>query len=90
MSKKYVTMTDSFLSGWGKAEGMINKLVFECDTWEEAEIVAENARNRSDMKYININLSKPYYRPSKYLTQFKTKEEYPSWYQRGYFKKEGK
>jgi len=26
----YVTMTDSFMGGWGTAEGKINKLVFEC------------------------------------------------------------
>jgi len=32
----YVTMTDKFMSGWGQAHGKINKMVVECDTYEEA------------------------------------------------------
>ena len=87
MPKIYVTMTDSFLSGWGMAKGKINKLVFECDSYEEAEIVADNARNRGDQKYINISYKKPYYNKNKYFVQFKTKEEYPNWYKENYFKK---
>lgn len=88
MTKKYyVTMTDSFLSGWGKAEGKINKLIFECDNYDEAETVEQNAENRTDMKYINICTKKPYYNSNKYLTQTKTKEDCPNWYQKGYFKK---
>jgi hypothetical protein len=82
----YVTMTDTFLSGWGKAEGKINKLIFECATYEEAEIVAENAKQRSEMKYIKITSKKPYYNPKNYLVQVKTKEEYPNWYKKGFFK----
>ena len=82
----YVTMTDKILSGWGIAEGKINKLIFECETLEEARIVAENAKNRGDQKYININSKKPYYNNNKYYTQTKTKEVYPNWYKQGYFK----
>lgn len=59
----YVTMTDTFMSGWGKAEGKKNKLVFECDTLKEAEIVKDNAENRDEMKYVNINDEKPNYYP---------------------------
>ena len=29
----YVTMTDKFMSGWGKARGKINKLVFSLSQW---------------------------------------------------------
>jgi hypothetical protein len=83
----YVTMTDKFMSGWGHAEGKINKLVFECETRQEAHIVADNAERRGDMKYININVNKPYYSSSRYYTQFKNKEEYPSWYKENYFQK---
>lgn len=85
MKKYYVTMTDKFMSGWGCASGKINKLVFECDSYKEAEIVAENAGYRGDMKYININYTKPRYSGSRYLVQEKNKEEYPSWYIRNYF-----
>jgi hypothetical protein len=83
----FVTMTDTFMSGWGKAENKINKLVFICDNYEEATIVAENARNRGDQKYINITNKKPYYSSDRYYVQFKNKEEYPNWYKKGYFNK---
>ena len=83
----YVSMTDKFMSGWGKADGKINKLVFECDTYEQAEIVAENARNRSDQKNVNICLNRPSYPASRYLTQAKTISDYPKWYQAGAFRK---
>ena len=85
MSKIYVTMTDKFLSGWGQAKGKINKLVIDCDTWEEAEIVAENAENRSDMKYINITTNKPYY-GNRYYVSRHDKTDYSSWFEKGYFK----
>ena len=61
-SKLYVTMTDKFLSGWGMAKGKINKLIIECDTWEQAETIERNAHNRSEMKYVNIRTTKPYYK----------------------------
>jgi hypothetical protein len=85
--KFYVTTTDKFMSGWGKAEGKINKLVFICDNYEEALIVYNNAKARSDQKNINIGQSRPRYSQSKYYTQFKTKSMYPSWYIKDYFKK---
>lgn len=83
----YVTMTDTFMSGWGCARGKKNKLIFECETMAEANIVAENARNRSDQKYINICTKRPYYNSKTCFTQVKTKEDYPSWYKEGFFSK---
>lgn len=81
----YVTMTDKFMSGWGEADGKINKLIFICETYKQAEIVEQNAMNRTDMKYINICSSKPYYPPGKYYAQIKTIENYPRWYEENYF-----
>lgn len=81
----YVTMTDSFMSGWGMAKGTINKLIFECENMKEARIVEENANNRSEMKYVNIRMTKPYYNSNKYYAQTKTKEDYPKWYEKGAF-----
>lgn len=83
----YVTMTDKFMSGWGHARGKINKLVFECESFQEALIVMENAENRTDQKHINYRDTKPYFSPKKYLVQIKTKADYPSWYKPGYFKR---
>lgn len=81
----WVTMTDRFMSGWGQADGKNNKLVFVCVNGTEAETVAENARNRSDMKYVNICYTKPHYSPASNFVQIKTKADYPSWYEPGYF-----
>lgn len=87
MAKYFVSMTDKFMSGWGEARGKINKLIFECETYEEALIVEENAQNRSDQKNINICSKRPYYPSRSHYTQVKTKEIYPSWYEKGYFRK---
>ena len=81
----YVTMTDKFMSGWGPAEGKINKLIFVCKDRQQAEVVADNARRRSDQKYINIVTTKPYYNSKRYLAQVKTIEDYPNWYKDRYF-----
>ena len=83
---KYVSMTDKFMSGWGRADGKINKLIFVCKDMAEALIVADNAENRSDQKYINICEKRPYYNKDRYYTQIKTKTDYPSWYVPGFFK----
>lgn len=83
----YVTMTDKFMSGWGKAQDKINKLVFECDTKEEAEIVAENAGYRDEMKYINITMKRPYYDSHRYYVSWKTKAMADVWFVKDYMKK---
>jgi hypothetical protein len=85
VAKYYVTMTDTFLSGWGMAEGKTNKLVIECDSRREAEIVANNARARSDMKHVNICANKPSYSSSKYYVSWHDKSSYPSWFIPNYF-----
>ena len=82
--KVYVTMTDKFMSGWGLSQGKINKLIFVCDSAEEAQIVFHNAESRGDMKHINMTVTKPYYSPSKYYAQTKTKEDSSNWYKPNY------
>lgn len=87
MSKYYVSTTDEFLTRWGGAEGKINKLVFYCDSKEQAEIVAENAKNQGQTD-IKIHTVRPQdlFSLDKYLTQKKTIEVYPNWYKENYFK----
>ena len=81
-------MTDKFMSGWGLAKGMINKLVIECDSYQEAEIVEDNARNRSEMIYVHITVGrKPYYNQKRFYTNYHSKKDYGSWFKKGYFKK---
>lgn len=86
MSKYYVTATDIFLSGWGKVKGKINKVIIECNSFEEAEIVAENARSRGDMTRVNIANKKPYYNKDSHLVSFRTKSDWPAWFKKDYFK----
>ena len=86
----YVTMTDKFMSGWGEAKDKINKLVFVCHGYKEAEIVEDNARNRTDMKHINICTTKPYYNKDRYYTQFEDNVDYNSWYVPNFFRDTGR
>jgi len=90
----YVTTTDKFMSGWGRAQNLTNKLIFLCDDFKQAEIVANNARNRSDQKNVNICTCPPsYFRKNKtdyelgsYFVQVITIKEYPNWYIPNFFK----
>ena len=83
----YVVMKDSFLSGWGPAEGKDNILVIHCDTHEEAEIVKNNAKDRTDMENVRINETYPHqYKSKGYFLQDKTKEDMPAWFKKDYFK----
>ena len=78
--KCYVTMTDKFMSGWGWAKDKINKLVLECASLEEATTVERNARDRSEMKYVNICSKKPCYNKRYYFTSSHGKTDYKTWY----------
>ena len=72
--KYYVTMTDKFMSGWGRAEGMKNKLVIGCDTYERANFIMLCALRRSEMKYVNLTSSKPKYGRNAYVSYKDEKE----------------
>ena len=77
----YVTMTDRFMSGWGLAQGTINKLVISCNTYDEALRVSNNARKRNEIRYVNIRASKPYY-PRAYVSRHGRAEgDYESWFE---------
>jgi len=88
MRKTYwVTMTDEFMSGWGRAEGKTNKLVLTCDNFEEAEIVYDNAKRRSEMKRVQITSTKPYYTPKRYFVSWHDKTDYETWFKSDQFMK---
>ncbi len=77
--KYYVTMIDTFMSGWGESEGRKNKLAFECESYEEAQIVAGNGTGREEMKYVYICSKKPRQKKGE-LLQFKNKEDMQAFY----------
>ena len=80
--KWYVTTTDTFFTKLftHKLRGRTNKLIFVCDSLEQAEIVAKNARARSDQRYVNIRSTFPYYNKARVYAQVKTINDYPDWY----------
>ena len=71
----YVTMTDKFMSDWGRAYHLIDKFIVQCDTLEEAKTVERNALKRPEMKYINTTMNKPSYSSKKYLCTWTTYKE---------------
>lgn len=79
----YVSMTDKFMSGWGMAEGKLNKLVISCNTAEEANIVAENAGSRREMRRVTIHNKKPYYNKKSVLVSWHGREQgdYETWFE---------
>jgi len=81
----YVLCDDPFMSGWGPARQLINTLILPCASPAEAGIVRANARARGDMKRVRITTTKPRLRPG-HLYSLHTKEDYPRWYEAGFFK----
>jgi hypothetical protein len=78
--KYYVAMTDKFMSGWGKAEGKTNKHVIVCNSYDQAKIVERNAKDRSEMKYVNIRSTKPHYNEHAVITTWADKKKAPRWF----------
>ena len=77
----YVTMTDKFMSGWGMAEGKINKLVIECENNAQAAKIAHCANNFPEMKYVNVRYTRPSYNSCKYLTSWKKYRDMTGWFE---------
>lgn len=85
----FVTMVDTFFSGWHKAKNGKARYIYICESWQEALKVAEYAESRGDQKYVNACISRPsfyrstwgdaYYIGNDYV-QIKTKENNPNWY----------
>jgi hypothetical protein len=67
----YVTMTDRALSGWGGAQGRTAKLVIGTDDYDEARQLASAAERRGEMKYVNINTTRPRYDSRRYQVSFR-------------------
>ena len=66
MEKIYVTCNDASMSGWGRAENKINKIVIECNDLRQAKRVMTNLKGESQYKHINICKKKPSSDLSKY------------------------
>lgn len=80
----YVLANDSFMSGWGQAEGKTNTVILPCTDWEEAKTVEANARARSEMRRVRITGAKPTLRPH-VLYSLLNREHAERWYTPGGF-----
>ena len=84
--KYYVSATDKFMSNWGMSKGKTNKIVFQCDNYEEVKTVKNNLNDRTEMIRISVSYSKPKYNEKKYQVSYKTKRDTPNFYKADYFK----
>ncbi len=55
-----VVATDRFMSGWGKAENGRSLFAVPCSGLEQAKIVLDNMKHRSEMKRCRIVLARTY------------------------------
>ena len=78
----YVTLTDTFMSGWGKAKNLTNRLVFPCEDMDEAIGVSEYAKSRTDTKNVRICTVKPQIKPWQYV-HVMDPDHSVAWYRRG-------
>lgn len=85
----YVSMTDKFMSGWGRADGLRNVLLLECRDYDEARALEQWVKNnRAEMRRVNISerpalLRKTWgseYELNGALVQIKTRDDMPMWF----------
>lgn len=82
----YVTMIDTFMSGWGPSEGRDNMLIIVCNNRAEADTVAGNAHARGDQKRIHISTSEPaFFSRKAYQNPDKYTDEHGAYVSQGYY-----
>lgn len=57
----YVTATDKFMSGWGKAKGKIAKLVVCCSNREQFNRVYKNMKKDRTLSFVKQAVNKPHW-----------------------------
>jgi len=59
--------TDTFMSGWGGAEGGNSFAAWACDSWQDAKTMTEHLERRGDMQRVRIEYDDPKrpYRPGR-------------------------
>lgn len=63
----YVSMIDTFMSGWGEAQGENNLHVIECETLDQAEAVLKAAKDRKETEYVSVSTKFPNKRVNRYV-----------------------
>ena len=77
----FVLANDKFMSGWGSATGKVNVVILPCASLAEAYVVAQNARDRSDMRRVRIvAYKKPRLQSRGKLYSLMTRDDADRWY----------
>lgn len=75
-----VTMIDTFMSGWGPAEGKENIYAVHCATLEQAQQIEKAGQARDEMRKVKIHDKLPYYPEHSYVVSVKNFSELgPIW-----------
>ncbi len=80
----YVLSNDTFMSGWGHARGHVNTIILPAYSLVEAEVIAQNARSRTDQTRVRIVGNKPRMRRGVAYSLL-TRETADRWYEPGGF-----
>ena len=78
----YVLSNDSFMSGWGEARDKTTTIILPCASYEQAQIVFDNAKARTDQKNVRIVAHKPRFR-SGVLYSLLTIDTSSAWFEPG-------
>jgi hypothetical protein len=77
----YVLANDTFMSGWGPAQGKTNTVILPCQSWSEAQYVESYATfQRTDMQRVRIVVHKPRLNNATHLYSLMDRNEAASWY----------
>lgn len=72
----YVTMIDTYMSGWGRSQDRRNAIVISCPTEQEALRIEHAANKRDEMKHVTYRgVRKPYYDARRYYVTYYQSEE---------------
>ena len=74
----YAVATDSFMSGWGNAQGR-SLVAIACQTNEDLDFALDKLYRREEMKRVRINLNLPRVGPGDALDVW-TRETHPAWF----------
>lgn len=81
----FVVCNDTFLSGWGYARGGRSLYALAVTSPDQAKIVLDNGRARSDMRRVRLNMRLPRLREGDHLVIVGPSDA-PRWYEPGGFR----
>lgn len=80
MSAYYVTATDITLTHSRNANGKIYKVIFKCDSLEDAGIVLQKAQKCEHLSFVGIAKRISRYYADNYSIEYRNKKTHSEWY----------